>query len=47
MRMTAMLIPLLALMGLAACETVEGVGQDMQNAGSAMSQEAREAQAGL
>lgn len=49
MRKTAMLIPLLALalIGLAACETVEGVGQDMQNAGAAMSQEAREAQAGL
>lgn len=47
MRKTAMLIPLLSLIGLAACETVEGVGQDMQNAGAAMSQEAREAQAGL
>ena len=47
MRRLAVGAAVVALMGLAACETVEGVGQDMQNAGSAMSQEAREAQAGL
>lgn len=47
MRKTAILLPLLALMGLAACETVEGVGQDMQNAGAVVAQEARETQAGM
>ncbi len=29
---------------LAACNTVEGFGQDMQNAGAAVSEEAREAE---
>lgn len=29
---------------LAACNTVEGVGQDMQQAGAAVSQEARKAE---
>ncbi|SIO13491.1 Entericidin EcnA/B family protein [Rhodovulum sp. ES.010] len=32
------------LFGLAACETVEGVGQDLETAGEQVSQEAREAQ---
>jgi predicted small secreted protein len=34
------------LLALAACETVEGAGQDLQTAGEAISQESREAQAG-
>lgn len=38
---------LLALLGLAACETIEGAGQDMENAGEAISEEAQEAQAGM
>jgi predicted small secreted protein len=31
-----MMIGLLACMGLAACETVQGAGRDLQNAGQAM-----------
>ncbi|AJE45590.1 entericidin A/B family lipoprotein [Celeribacter indicus] len=37
----------LMLFGLAACETVEGAGQDISHAGSALSQESREAQSGM
>lgn len=33
-----------ALFGLAACNTVDGAGQDLNAAGSAISQEARQAQ---
>lgn len=33
-----------ALLGVAACETVEGAGQDIQHAGGAISNEARQAQ---
>ncbi len=36
----------LTLLVLAACETVEGAGQDIQSAGAAISQESQEAQAG-
>lgn len=39
------LIVLLALLGVTACETIEGAGQDMENAGEAISEEANEAQA--
>lgn len=34
------------LFTLAACETMEGAGRDMQTAGQAVSEEARRAQAG-
>ena len=37
------LLPLLALMAVTACSTVEGFGRDMQTAGATVSQEAREA----
>lgn len=37
-------ILLAALLALAACETVEGAGQDLQHAGAAVSAEARKAQ---
>lgn len=37
-------LTLIAVLGLAACETVEGAGQDIESAGQAISQEAREAQ---
>ncbi|MBT9247028.1 entericidin A/B family lipoprotein [Gemmobacter fulvus] len=47
MRKTLNLLPLLVLMALGACETVEGAGQDMQNAGAAVAEEAREAQSGM
>ena len=33
-----------ALFALSACETVEGAGQDIQNAGQSISTEARQAQ---
>lgn len=41
------LSPILALLALAACETVQGAGRDMQAAGTAVSRESREAQSGL
>ena len=34
-----------ALFAVAACETIDGAGQDMSNAGQAISQESREVQA--
>jgi entericidin B len=37
-------LSLIALVGLAACETVEGAGQDIQKAGGAISSEAQETQ---
>ncbi|MDQ7775001.1 MAG: entericidin A/B family lipoprotein [Paracoccus aminovorans] len=39
------LTPILALLALAACETVQGAGRDMQAAGHAVSRESREVQA--
>ncbi|MGP3699152.1 entericidin A/B family lipoprotein [Rhodobacter sp. NSM] len=47
MKKSLLLLPLLALMGLSACETVEGAGQDLSAAGSAISEESRETQAGM
>ncbi len=47
MKTSFLLLPLIALMGLAACETVEGAGQDLSAAGTAISQESREAQTGI
>jgi predicted small secreted protein len=41
------LIVLLALLGTAACETIEGAGQDIENAGEAITQESQEAQSGM
>lgn len=46
MRLSRALLPALALL-LAACNTVAGVGQDMQNAGATVSHEARKAEAGI
>lgn len=37
-------LPVLAFLVLAACNTVEGAGQDMTRAGVAIQQEARAAQ---
>lgn len=37
-------LPLLAILALGACNTVEGAGQDMTAAGVAVQQEARAAQ---
>jgi predicted small secreted protein len=41
------LIVLLALLGAAACETIEGAGQDIENAGEAITEESQEAQSGM
>ncbi len=35
---------LAALFGLAACETVEGAGEDLSNAGQTISEESQEVQ---
>ncbi|WP_374376747.1 entericidin A/B family lipoprotein [Tabrizicola sp.] len=40
-------LALLALLGLAACETVEGAGRDLTTAGEAITEEAQETQAGM
>ncbi|WCR09291.1 entericidin A/B family lipoprotein [Paracoccus stylophorae] len=37
----------LAMMALAACETVEGAGRDLQTAGEVVQTESMEAQAGM
>lgn len=36
-------LAVLSLLALAACQTVEGAGRDLQSAGTAISREAREA----
>lgn len=41
------LIALFALLTVAACETIEGAGQDIENTGEAITAEAQEAQAGM
>ena len=38
-------IALLALLGLVACETVQGAGRDLENAGEVIQDEAQETQA--
>ncbi len=40
------LLPLLALIALAACQTVEGAGRDLSTAGDAIASESQDAQAG-
>ena len=39
-------LALLALLGLVACETVEGAGRNIQTVGAVITDEARDAQAG-
>lgn len=41
------LLALLALFAIPACETIEGAGQDIENAGEAITEEAQETQAGM
>ncbi len=41
--MTFKALPLIAILALAACNTVEGAGQDISRAGVAIQQEARAA----
>ncbi|QUS35273.1 entericidin A/B family lipoprotein [Falsirhodobacter algicola] len=38
------LLPILALVALTACNTVEGAGQDISAAGTAITDESRQAQ---
>ena len=40
-------LPLIALLALVACETVEGAGRDLQSAGATVSHEARKVQADM
>lgn len=37
------LLVTLSILGLSACETMEGVGEDIENAGEALEEEAEEA----
>ncbi|OZA19716.1 MAG: entericidin [Rhodobacterales bacterium 17-64-5] len=39
-------IALFSLLGLVACETLEGAGRDVQTAGQVITEEAQDAQAG-
>lgn len=43
-RIQFIVVALTALMGLAACQTVEGAGRDLQSAGEAVTDTAQEAQ---
>ena len=47
MRLPFVLLPLLALLALTACETVQGAGRDMQTAGAVVTDEAQDAQSGM
>lgn len=42
--MTARILIVLGLLGLAACETVEGAGQDIQSAGQTVENASEDAQ---
>ena len=44
--MGRIILTLVALLGLAACETIEGAGQDIETAGEAIQQESNEVQGG-
>lgn len=44
MRKLVKLSPIFALMALAACETVQGAGRDLQTAGQVVQQESYEVQ---
>jgi predicted small secreted protein len=46
MRISFVLLPLLAVMALSACETVKGAGRDMQTAGAVVTSEAQQAKTG-
>jgi predicted small secreted protein len=47
MRLPFGLLPLLALLALAARETVQGAGRDLQTAGAVVADKAQDAQPGL
>lgn len=40
-------LPLIALVLLTACETIEGAGRDLEDAGATISHEARQTQADM
>ncbi len=44
--MTRLLV-LFSLLAVTACETIQGAGQDIENAGEAITEESQEAQAGM
>jgi entericidin B len=46
-KMKTLLPALLLLMTLTACETVEGLGRDVQTTGEVITQESKEAQVGM
>jgi entericidin B len=45
--MSRICLVLVALLGLSACETVKGAGQDLQNAGQTIEGEAAQTQADM
>lgn len=45
--MKTILAALTALMTLSACETMEGLGRDVETTGEVITEESQEAQAGL
>ncbi len=47
MRIMSIIVMALSSFTLAACETVQGAGQDISNAGDAIAQESREVQSDL
>ena len=47
MRLPFALLPLLALLALTACETVQGAGRDLQTAGAVVADKAQDAQPGM
>ena len=47
MRKIIRLSPVLALMALSACQTVDGAVRDLQTAGQVVEQESRNAQTGM
>jgi entericidin B len=40
-------IAVLALLGLVACETIQGAGRDLETAGEVIQDEAQDAQSGM
>lgn len=45
--MTRAFVTLIALLALAACDTVAGAGKDIQKAGVAITDQAKQAQTGM
>jgi len=45
--MSKMVLALVAVLALSACNTMQGAGQDVSAAGSALTDEAQEAESGM